>query len=91
MRVLSLFAVAAPLASAIQFTVPDGTTQPKGLKVPVAWRHVETDVAKFNLYLVNFTKYPPQWVKVGKNVSTKSGKTTVVIPCTLADSTGWQL
>ncbi len=92
MHVLSLFAVAAPLASAIQFTSPvDSSTQPKGVKVPLTWKSVNTDKPTFNIFLVNFSNYPPRWVKVANNVKTSSRSTTAVIPCDLPDSTGWQL
>lgn len=60
MRFLSLFAVAAPLVAAIEFTSPAAnSTLTKGSTYDLTWTSVDTDPEKFSIYLVNFVDWPP--------------------------------
>ncbi|KAK4156165.1 Ser-Thr-rich glycosyl-phosphatidyl-inositol-anchored membrane family-domain-containing protein [Chaetomidium leptoderma] len=91
MRVLSLFALAAPLVSAIQFTTPaTNSTLKKGETVSVKWGSVDTDPTTFSLFLVNFVDWPPFYTQVASDVQTSDGEYEVTVPCDVNTSWGYQ-
>jgi len=92
MRVLSLFALAAPLVSAIQFTSPAAnSTLTKGSEFQLSWSTVDTDPTSFSIYLVNFVNWPPMYAPLALNVETASGAASVQVPCNIDNSFGYQL
>lgn len=92
MRVLSLFALAAPLVSAIQFVEPiANSTLKKGETYSVKWNSVDTDPSTFSIYLVNFVDWPPFYTQVAYDVPTSSGEHEVTVPCDVSTSWGFQL
>lgn len=92
MRVLSLFALAAPLVSAIQFTSPEAnSTLSKGEKFTLSWDTVDTDPSTFSLFLVNFVNWPPSYTGVAYDIETAAGETEVTVPCGVDSSFGFQL
>lgn len=57
MRVLSVLALGASLASAIQFSDPvENATLTKGSTFDLQWTTVDTDPTSFSVFLVNFVK-----------------------------------
>lgn len=57
MRSVSILALGASLASAIQFTDPAANaTLTKGSNFDLSWTTVDTDPTTFSVYLVNFVK-----------------------------------
>ena len=92
MRVLSLFALAAPLVSAIQFAEPvSNSTLKKGETYSVKWSSVDTDPTTFSLFLVNFVDWPPFYTQVASDVQTSEGEHKVTVPCDVNSSWGFQL
>ena len=92
MRVLSLFALAAPLVSAIQFSEPaSNSTLRKGQTFDLKWDSVDTDPASFSIFLVNFVTWPPFYTQVASDVETSAGEREVTVPCDLDSSYGFQL
>ena len=92
MRVLSLFALVAPLVSAIQFREPAiNSTLAKGEMYNVKWDSVDTDPSKFSIYLVNFVNWPPFYTQIASDVETSAGQHDVAVPCAVASSGGFQL
>lgn len=92
MRVLSLFALVAPLVSAIQFLEPAiNSTLKKGETYSVKWDSVNTDPAKFSIYLVNFVDWPPFYTQIASDVQTSAGQHNVTVPCAVSSSWGFQL
>jgi len=92
MRVLSLFALAAPLVSAIEFTSPAAnSTLTKGSEFQLSWSTVDTDPTSFSIYLVNFVNWPPMYAPLALNVETASGAASVQVPCNIDNSFGYQL
>ncbi len=92
MRSLSLFALAAPLVSALQLTRPaSGSHLEKGESYAVSWTSVSTDPTRFNIYIVNYSSYPPVAVKVASNVQRSAGSIKVTVPCGVRDDAGYQL
>lgn len=92
MRVLSLFALAAPLVSAIQFQEPyANSTLKKGETYSVKWSSVDTDPTVFSIYLVNFVDWPPFYTQVASDVPTSEGEHEVTVPCDVNSSWGFQL
>lgn len=92
MRVLSLFALAAPLVSAIQFLEPtSNSTLQKGETYSVKWDFVDTDPTTFSIYLVNFVDWPPFYTQVASDVQTTDGEYDVTVPCDVDSSWGFQL
>ncbi|KAK4129153.1 hypothetical protein N657DRAFT_630103 [Parathielavia appendiculata] len=91
MRVLSLFALAAPLVSAIQFLEPvANSTLKKGETYSVKWSSVDTDPTTFSLFLVNFVDWPPFYTQVASDVQTTEGEHEVTVPCDVNTSWGFQ-
>ncbi|KAH6853978.1 Ser-Thr-rich glycosyl-phosphatidyl-inositol-anchored membrane family-domain-containing protein [Chaetomium sp. MPI-CAGE-AT-0009] len=91
MRVLSLFALAAPLVSAIQFQEPvANSTLKKGDTYSVKWSSVDTDPTVFSIYLVNFVDWPPFYTQVASDVQTSEGEHQVTVPCDVNSSWGFQ-
>jgi len=91
MRVLSLFALALPLVSALQFTAPPAnSTLTKGSSFDLTWDSVDTDPESFSAYIVNFVTWPPFYQLVAEDLETATGAATVKIPCDLDNSWGWQ-
>ncbi|AEO53687.1 hypothetical protein MYCTH_2295362 [Thermothelomyces thermophilus ATCC 42464] len=91
MRVLPLFALAAPLVSAIQFLEPvANSTLIKGETYRVTWSSVDTDPTKFSIYLVNFVDWPPFYIQVASDVPTTAGEHEVTVPCDVNTSWGFQ-
>ncbi len=81
MRFLSLFALMAPLVSALQLTEPTaGSHLVKGESYRVSWTSVNTDPTSFDLFLVNYVSYPPFADRVASNVQTSAGSIHVTIP-----------
>ena len=92
MRVSSLFALAAPLVSAIQLTSPAAnSTLAKGSEFQLSWSTVDTDPTNFSIYLVNFVNWPPMYTPLALNVETASGAASVQVPCNIDNSFGYQL
>jgi len=92
MRLLSFFALAAPLVSAIQFTEPtSNSTLKKGETYNVKWASVDTDPSKFSIFLVNFVDWPPFYTQVASDVPTSAGEHQVTVPCDVSSSWGFQL
>ncbi|KAL2157973.1 hypothetical protein VTH06DRAFT_4782 [Thermothelomyces fergusii] len=91
MRAFPLFALAAPLVSAIQFLEPiANTTLTKGETYRVTWSSVDTDPTKFSIYLVNFVDWPPFYTQVASDVPTIAGEHEVTVPCDVNTSWGFQ-
>ncbi|KAH6650516.1 Ser-Thr-rich glycosyl-phosphatidyl-inositol-anchored membrane family-domain-containing protein [Chaetomium tenue] len=91
MRVLSLFAFAAPLVSAIQFQEPfANSTLKKGETYSVKWSSVDTDPTVFSIFLVNFVDWPPFYTQVASDVPTSEGEHQVTVPCDVNSSWGFQ-
>lgn len=92
MRVLSLFALVAPLVSAIQFQEPfANSTLKKGETYSVKWSSVDTDPTVFSIFLVNFVDWPPFYTQVASDVPTSEGEHKVTVPCDVNSSWGFQL
>lgn len=92
MRVLSLFALAAPLVSAIQFLEPTAnSTLTKGQTYDLKWSTVDTDPSTFSLYLVNFVNWPPLYTPIAFDLETAAGEHQVTVPCGVDSSYGFQL
>ncbi|KAK1757809.1 Ser-Thr-rich glycosyl-phosphatidyl-inositol-anchored membrane family-domain-containing protein [Echria macrotheca] len=92
MRVLSLVAFAASLASAVQFTSPTAnSTLTKGDEFELSWSTVDTDPTTFSIYLVNFVNWPPLYTPLAFNVETAAGAASVKVPCSVDNSWGYQL
>ncbi|KAK0734734.1 Ser-Thr-rich glycosyl-phosphatidyl-inositol-anchored membrane family-domain-containing protein [Lasiosphaeria miniovina] len=91
MRFLSLFALAAPLVAAIEFTAPAAnSTVSKGAKFDLSWSTVDTDPGTFSVYLVNFFNWPPLYVPLVLDVETTAGEIEVTVPCDVDSSWGYQ-
>lgn len=91
-RLLSLFALAAPLVAAIEFTDPAANaTLTKGSNYDLTWSTVDTDPESFSIYLVNFFNWPPSYQLLAENVETGSGAASVRVPCNVDNSYGYQL
>jgi hypothetical protein len=92
MRVLSLFALAAPLVSAIEFLEPvTNSTLKKGQTYSVKWSSVDTDPTTFSIFLVNFVDWPPFYTQVASDVQTTEDEHQVTVPCDVNTSWGFQL
>ena len=92
MRFFSLFALAAPLVAAIEFTDPSAnSTLAKGSTYDLKWSTVDTDPGVFSVYLVNFVNWPPLYTPLAYDVETSSGELEVTIPCDVDTSYGYQL
>lgn len=92
MQFLSLLALAAPLASAIQFTNPAvNSTLTRGSTFDLQWSTVDTDPEAFSVYLVNFVNWPPYYAPVSFGVDSTTGETSVRVPCDVNPSYGYQL
>ena len=92
MRFLSLFALAAPLVSAIQFQEPyANSTLKKGETYSVKWSSVDTDPTVFSIFLVNFVDWPPFYTQIASDVPTSEGEHEVTVPCDVNSSWGFQL
>jgi hypothetical protein len=90
-RLLSLFALAAPLVAAIEFTDPAANaTLTKGSNYDLTWSTVDTDPESFSIYLVNFFNWPPSYQLLAENVETGSGAASVRVPCNVDNSYGYQ-
>ncbi|KAG8162182.1 hypothetical protein KVR01_007947 [Diaporthe batatas] len=91
MHFLSLLALAAPLASAIQFTNPTvNSTLTRGSTFDLQWSTVDTDPEAFSVYLVNFVNWPPYYAPVSFGVDSTTGETSVKVPCDVNPSYGYQ-
>ncbi|KAK4098605.1 hypothetical protein N658DRAFT_431786 [Parathielavia hyrcaniae] len=91
MRVLSLFALAAPLVAAIEFLEPvANSTLKKGDTYSIKWSSVDTDPTVFSLFLVNFVDWPPFYTQVASDVETSEGEHEVTVPCDVDSSWGFQ-
>lgn len=92
MRGLSIFALVAPLVSAMHFTQPTlNSTLGMGEAYRVKWASVDTDPTTFSIYLVNFANWPPFYTQLASNVQTSAGEHQVTVPCGLDSSWGYQL
>lgn len=92
MHFLSLLALAAPLASAVQFTNPTvNSTLTRGSTFDLQWSTVDTDPEAFSVYLVNFVNWPPYYAPVSFGVDSTTGATSVKVPCDVNPSYGYQL
>jgi hypothetical protein len=92
MRAVSLFALLAPLAAAIQFTSPaENATLTKDTTVDLTWTSVDTDPTTFSIYLVNFVNWPPFFTPLKYDVPTSAGTASVRVPCGVDSSYGFQL
>lgn len=92
MRGLSVLALGAQLAAAIQFTNPAAnSTLTKGSTFDLAWTSVDTDPSTFSVYLVNFVNWPPYYEQLDLDVETSAGEASVRIPCDVDNSYGFQL
>nr|XP_036582653.1 extracellular proline-serine rich protein [Colletotrichum truncatum]KAF6791444.1 extracellular proline-serine rich protein [Colletotrichum truncatum] len=85
-------ALVAPLVvSAIEFTSPSlNSTVTKGTKYELSWNTVDTDPSIFSVYLVNFVNWPPSYTLLAQNIETSAGAASVQIPCSAANSGGYQ-
>ncbi|KAG6354985.1 hypothetical protein INS49_004066 [Diaporthe citri] len=91
MQFLSLLALAAPLASAIQFSNPTvNSTLTRGSTFDLQWSSVDTDPENFSVYLVNFVNWPPYYAPVSYGVDATTGETTVKVPCDVDPTYGYQ-
>ncbi|KAK5651517.1 hypothetical protein OQA88_11971 [Cercophora sp. LCS_1] len=91
MHFLSLLALAAPLASAIQFTSPAAnSTLTKGDSYELTWSTVDTDPTSFSVYLVNFVNWPPSYTPLALDLETAAGAAEVKLPCGVDTSYGYQ-
>ncbi|KAK2608303.1 hypothetical protein N8I77_006921 [Diaporthe amygdali] len=91
MHFLSLLALAAPLASAIQFSNPAvNSTLTRGSTFDLQWSSVDTDPESFSVYLVNFVNWPPFYTPVAYDVDATTGETSVQVPCDVDPSYGFQ-
>lgn len=87
-----IFALAAPLVSAIQFTEPvANATLKRGETYSVKWTSVDTDPTSFSIFLVNFVDWPPFYTQVASDVPTSAGEHQVTVPCDVNGSWGFQL
>lgn len=92
MQFLSLLALAAPLASAIQFSNPTvNSTLTRGSTFDLQWSSVDTDPENFSVYLVNFVNWPPYYAPVSYGVDATTGETSIKVPCDVDPSYGYQL
>lgn len=92
MRGLSILAIGAQLAAAIQFTNPaENSTLTKGSTFDLEWSTVDTDPSSFSVYLVNFVNWPPSYTLLDLDLETSSGEASVRIPCDVDNSYGYQL
>lgn len=92
MRSFSLLALAAPLASAIQFSSPTvNSTLTRGSTFDLQWSSVDTDPDAFSVYLVNFVNWPPYYAPVSYDIDATTGAASVHVPCDVDPSYGYQL
>ncbi|KAK1961166.1 hypothetical protein LY78DRAFT_696322 [Colletotrichum sublineola] len=83
--------LSAPLVSAMKFTTPAAnSTVTKGSSIQLTWDTVDTDAPTFSILLVNFVNWPPSYVMLAEGVDTFAGAISVNVPCSTADSFGYQ-
>ena len=91
MRFLSVLAIMAPLAAALNYTGPAlNSTLTKGSTYDLTWSSVDTDPTTFSIYLVNFVNFPPFYTPLALDVETAAGAYDVRIPCDVDSSYGYQ-
>lgn len=92
MRSISILALGASLASAIQFTDPvQNATLTRGATYDLTWDFVDTDPTSFSVYLVNFVNWPPYYTPLDLDIDTTTGEASVRVPCEVEASYGFQL